>query len=577
MTKRLLLIFISCLFVGGLSAQNIGNFYNIDAGMGYHGLAYSINGGTQTPRIGYNFNVGYSLFFSKQWGFHTGIGVQTFSSMAQFTDSIEFTLPDEENDTAFRKDFLRNYHEIQQAVFVEMPFAIHHRMPLATDLELLTTLGMKVIVPITGSIRTTGDDFVHTSHYTSTDATLEGIPHHGANTTNEIYTKPQAFKSAFTTSLDVGLLYAIGVDADLYMGTYFNYGLGSISSKEEKPIYEEAKVNGNYIETYNGILSTNKVEKVTPFSFGIKIGLLIHVPNFGKYGLHAGGGGGRSGRARTETFGPATGTNSYNNRSLDYSQFIYRGQVYKSKSGVNISSSIRPKPVLPELPDSVRHPKTRINLADDGGSTIATNTSSKDSLMTAKNGKLKVKNKGSKNSLMNLFGKKQNDSTLLAQKESAKTPEELKIAMDSIDKETDEALEKVKAIMLNLNLRFAFGSSKVTTPDMAMVHEVSNILLAHPAIKLRIVGHTDNTSSLQVNIVLGRKRAMSVQKLFEQAGVPTKQLIIGSRAFLEPLFPNTNEKNRAANRRAEIFIIKQAGKSQRLSDFLGGSKNKPRN
>jgi flagellar motor protein MotB len=70
---------------------------------------------------------------------------------------------------------------------------------------------------------------------------------------------------------------------------------------------------------------------------------------------------------------------------------------------------------------------------------------------------------------------------------------------------------------------------------------------------------------------------MSVQKLFEQAGVPTKQLIIGSRAFLEPLFPNTNEKNRAANRRAEIFVIKQAGKSQRLSDFLGGSKNKPRN
>jgi outer membrane protein OmpA-like peptidoglycan-associated protein len=94
-------------------------------------------------------------------------------------------------------------------------------------------------------------------------------------------------------------------------------------------------------------------------------------------------------------------------------------------------------------------------------------------------------------------------------------------------------------------------------------------LKAYPAIKLRIIGHTDNTSSLQVNMVLGRKRAISVQKLFEQAGVPTKQLIIGSRAFLEPLFPNTNEKNRAANRRAEIFVIKQNGKSQRLSNFLG--------
>jgi outer membrane protein OmpA-like peptidoglycan-associated protein len=575
MTKRLLLIFISCLFVGGLSAQNIGNFYNIDAGMGYHGLAYSINGGTQTPRIGYNFNVGYSLFFSKQWGFHTGIGVQTFSSMATFSTKDSFPDNDSEGDSRMHRIRFSNSHEIQQAIYAEMPFAIHHRMPLATDLELLTTLGLKVIVPVAGNVSTIGDSIYHSGYYAKWHVPIDNVPHKGLHPEVSNYSKSQAFKSAFMTSLDVGVLYAIGVDADLYMGTYFNYGLGNIISNEDKQhVYEE----NNGIGTYNGVLSTNMVEKVTPFSFGIKIGLLIHVPNFGKYGLHGGGGGGRGGRARTETFGPATGTNSYNNRALDYSQFIYRGQVYKSKSGVTISSSIRPKPVLPELPDSVRHPKTRINLADDGGATTSvTNIGAKDSLMTAKNGKLKVKNKGGKNSLMNLFGKKQNDSTLLAQKESAKTPDELKIAMDSIDKETDEALEKVKAIMLNLNLRFAFGSSKVTTPDMAMVHEVSNILLAHPAIKLRIVGHTDNTSSLQVNIVLGRKRAMSVQKLFEQAGVPTKQLIIGSRAFLEPLFPNTNEKNRAANRRAEIFVIKQAGKSQRLSDYLGTSKIKRKN
>jgi outer membrane protein OmpA-like peptidoglycan-associated protein len=564
MTRRQVYILFICFISAGLSAQNIGNFYSIDAGLGSHGLIYKIDNGSQMNRLGYNVNLGYSLFFSKQWGFHTGIGIQTFSSLAKINTTDSFPEIDSEGHDRIRRLIFKDSKEIQKVLFAEMPFSIHYRRGIATDWELLSTLGMKVIVPVVGSINTTGDYIYHSGYYKKWNVEISDVPHKGLHPEVSNYSKSQSFKSAFITSLDVGLLHAIGVNSDLYIGTYFNYGLGNIIANENKKLYVEE----NGIGTYNGILATNKVEKVIPISFGIKIGLLIHVPHYGGKGLHASSSGNRGGRARTENFGSSS-NNTYNNRALDYNQFIYRGQVYKSKSGTSITSSIKVKPVLPELPDSVRHPKTTIKLADGSESNIVNNKGIKDSLLTGKNVKIKLKNKGGKNSIINLFGKKQNDSILLAQKGLDKNPEELKLAIDSIDKANDEALEKVKAIMLNLNLRFAFGSSKVTTPDMVMVHEVSNILKAYPAIKLRIIGHTDNTSSLQVNMVLGRKRAISVQKLFEQAGVPTKQLIIGSRAFLEPLFPNTNEKNRAANRRAEIFVIKQNGKSQRLSNFLG--------
>jgi OOP family OmpA-OmpF porin len=84
--------------------------------------------------------------------------------------------------------------------------------------------------------------------------------------------------------------------------------------------------------------------------------------------------------------------------------------------------------------------------------------------------------------------------------------------------------------------------------------QVAAYLKQNPAMKIHVVGHTDNVGALAANLVLSRARAAAVvAALVHEYGVPESRLNPAGVGSLAPVAPNTSEDGRAKNRRVELI------------------------
>jgi len=115
--------------------------------------------------------------------------------------------------------------------------------------------------------------------------------------------------------------------------------------------------------------------------------------------------------------------------------------------------------------------------------------------------------------------------------------------------------DQAQAIISKMDLKFSFDSVQLKDNSQDKnIRELAEILKATPTMKLRIIGHTCNIASHQKNIQVGMDRAIGIKDKLIKSGVPSTQLLTESKAFDEPLVPNTSEENRAQNRRVELRL-----------------------
>lgn len=79
-----------------------------------------------------------------------------------------------------------------------------------------------------------------------------------------------------------------------------------------------------------------------------------------------------------------------------------------------------------------------------------------------------------------------------------------------------------------------------------------------PAMRVRIVGHTDSTGSDAINNPLSIERAQSVRDYLAGRGVAPARVETDGRGSHEPVADNASEAGRAQNRRVEIFLREPA-------------------
>jgi len=83
--------------------------------------------------------------------------------------------------------------------------------------------------------------------------------------------------------------------------------------------------------------------------------------------------------------------------------------------------------------------------------------------------------------------------------------------------------------------------------------EIAKLLKAEPALKLHVVGHTDNVGQLEPNLKLSKARAEAVVAVLRSRhGVAPGRLIGSGVAQLSPVASNDDEPGRAKNRRVEL-------------------------
>ena len=100
---------------------------------------------------------------------------------------------------------------------------------------------------------------------------------------------------------------------------------------------------------------------------------------------------------------------------------------------------------------------------------------------------------------------------------------------------------------------FDTGKSILKPESTPTLQEISKLIKADPNLKLYVVGHTDNTGSLEPNMKLSRDRATAVvNALVTQYAVTATRLTACGDGPTAPVASNDNEEGRAKNRRVEL-------------------------
>jgi OOP family OmpA-OmpF porin len=105
-------------------------------------------------------------------------------------------------------------------------------------------------------------------------------------------------------------------------------------------------------------------------------------------------------------------------------------------------------------------------------------------------------------------------------------------------------------------LAFGSGSAELAPGGEAALGALAGYLATNPDRRVAIVGHTDATGALEVNIALSKRRAQAVaEALVREHGVARARLQAEGMGWLSPIATNLTPEGREANRRVEAVLL----------------------
>ena len=107
---------------------------------------------------------------------------------------------------------------------------------------------------------------------------------------------------------------------------------------------------------------------------------------------------------------------------------------------------------------------------------------------------------------------------------------------------------------MSSDLLFATNSSVLTDKAKAELNKLVKVL-KQDSKKVRLDGYTDATGTEQYNVWLSEKRAVSVQKYLEGAGVASSRITTKGYGQANPIGDNKTPAGRQMNRRVEVIIL----------------------
>ncbi|MFZ5571663.1 MAG: OmpA/MotB family protein [Thermodesulfobacteriota bacterium] len=135
-------------------------------------------------------------------------------------------------------------------------------------------------------------------------------------------------------------------------------------------------------------------------------------------------------------------------------------------------------------------------------------------------------------------------------------------------------------IILPGDVLFASGQSELKPDARNSLRQIAGLLGNFPYM-VNVVGHTDatptNSTRFGTNWELSSLRACAVARfLIEEMKLPEERFYVSGYAHIQPMYTDTSEESRAANRRVEILITRELPYARRghLRELpLGGAYN----
>jgi len=109
-------------------------------------------------------------------------------------------------------------------------------------------------------------------------------------------------------------------------------------------------------------------------------------------------------------------------------------------------------------------------------------------------------------------------------------------------------------IMFRDRMMFATASSKLQSNARFKVNKVARLLSRYPQTVVGVAGFTDNKGSYSYNQKLSQRRANTVANILAVNGRPLTK----GCSYAKSIAPNDTTRNRALNRRVEVYLYSNA-------------------
>jgi len=200
-TKSFILCFILLLlFQINLHSQSLNNelprqyhwFIGISGGAAQTSISNDgmsvISGMDMAKKNSYCLSVDAGYFFSKYFGFSTGIGLSPYFtklSLDSYSNSLDTV--DSENENYERRISGNNIEETQKIYFIEIPVMLNFQYPFSKAIGFYAQGGINLAIPVSNNYSSSGT-YSYSGYYPAYNVLLEDIPYEGfkSNVKNDI-------------------------------------------------------------------------------------------------------------------------------------------------------------------------------------------------------------------------------------------------------------------------------------------------------------------------------------------------------------------------------------------------------
>jgi hypothetical protein len=264
--KKTLSISLLLLGIGVAQAQEKSQALYFNIGSGFHNLKYDLANGKQEGNIGMEYNVGYNYFFSNKWGIGTGLGLETFQSKATLNYQTGNSSVDTDGESFEFRTQYSDWQEQQNSIFLNIPVNFIYQLHMCNKWKIQFSMGPQILFLLKSNYKIAGGAIETTGYYSQYNVILHDLPQHNFTTTTELPKGKNSLNPGLSAIVNLGGLYQLNQNMDIYLGAYFDYGLTNTMDTKSKFLYQEDGV-------YNGVFSSDQTKKVKPIAFGFKIGI----------------------------------------------------------------------------------------------------------------------------------------------------------------------------------------------------------------------------------------------------------------------------------------------------------------
>jgi len=110
--------------------------------------------------------------------------------------------------------------------------------------------------------------------------------------------------------------------------------------------------------------------------------------------------------------------------------------------------------------------------------------------------------------------------------------------------------------LISYGILFDINSDKLKPESAPSIKEIAQVLNENPGVRIKIIGHTDNSGDDALNLDLSKRRAESVKnELIKTYAIDASRMETDGKGASQPLAPNDNALNKSKNRRVEFIKL----------------------